>query len=115
MDGTFSFMTADDSVFKLRRIKPSTLDSLPYELWQNKKIKFTDMLLWEYHICIIHNDNNRQNIDPTGFLGHFKKFSGSSKMSVFYNTVAKFSGRSSNIFYDETNIGNNKKTPDPGQ
>ena len=73
------------------------------------------MRIWGCHIYIIHNSKDRQKLDPTGFLGYFMKFSSSSKIAVYYNPTTKCLGRSSNIYFDELNIGANTKMPAPGQ
>ncbi len=98
---------AEDTVFKQRRTLHAAIGTTPYELWFNRKPHYNDMRIFGSHVYVVDTDVTRQKLDPRTFLGIYLKFASTTRVIVFYNPKTKKVGRSSHVYFDETNVGIN--------
>ena len=54
---------------------------------------------------VVNTDVTRQKLDPRTFLGVYLKFASTTRVIVYYNPKTKKIGRSSHVYFDETNVG----------
>ena len=108
---TFWCFAAEDAVFKHRRILHTGLGTTPYKAWFGTNPHYDDMKIFGSHVYIVDTDVTRQKLDNRTFLGYFLKFSSTTRVIVYYNPHTKKTGRASDVYFDELNVGLNPHHP----
>ena len=96
---------AEGAVFKHCRILHTAIGTTPYKAWFRVNPHYDDMCIFGSHVYIVDTDVTCQKLDNQKFLRYFLKFSSTTQVIVYYNPRTKKSGRASDVYFEDLNMG----------